>query len=102
MPLDQAYTYQTNGANVHAYILDTGIRASHTEFSGRVGTGYDFVDLDTNPDDCHGHGTHVAGTIGGTTYGVAKNVTVHAVRKIAYLHFFGGGPKMSPFTLYEC
>lgn len=80
LPLDNSYTYNYDGSGVHAYVIDTGIRAAHNEFSGRVGNGYDFVDNDSNPDDCNGHGTHVSGTIGGTTYGVAKNVTLHAVR----------------------
>ena len=80
LPLDNSYTSVWNGANVHVYILDTGIRSTHTEFSGRIGTGYDFIDNDATPDDCQGHGTHVAGTIGGTTYGVAKGATLHGVR----------------------
>jgi subtilisin family serine protease len=86
LPLNQTYSYSTDGTGVHAYIIDTGINATHTEFGGgpggstRVGLGYDFVDNDNDPTDCYGHGTHVAGTIGGTTYGVAKQVTLHAVR----------------------
>jgi hypothetical protein len=80
LPLNANYTYNSTGDGVHVYILDTGIRATHTEFAGRVGNGYDFVDNDTAPTDCHGHGTHVAGTVGGATYGVAKDVTLHAVR----------------------
>ena len=79
LPLSNSYTYATDGQGVHAYIIDTGIRSSHTEFSGRIGAGYDAVDGGT-PDDCHGHGTHVAGTVGGYTYGVAKRVTLHGVR----------------------
>ncbi len=80
LPLDSTFTYTADGTGVHAYIVDTGIRASHNEFAGRVGNGWDTVDNDSNPDDCNGHGTHVAGTVGGTTYGVAKNVTLHGVR----------------------
>ena len=62
-----------------AYIIDTGIRISHTEFGGRATSGFDAVDGGP-ADDCNGHGTHVAGTVGGTTYGVAKQVSLIAVR----------------------
>ncbi|MEL7367943.1 MAG: S8 family serine peptidase [Myxococcota bacterium] len=77
---DGSYTYDFDGSGVHAYIIDTGIRQGHSEFSGRIGNGFDSIDNDTNPEDCNGHGTHVAGTVGGTVYGVAKNVTLHGVR----------------------
>ena len=80
LPLDSDYIYNYDGSGVHAYIIDTGIRASHNEFSGRIGGGYDFVDNDSDPDDCNGHGTHVAGTVGGSTYGVSKGVTLHSIR----------------------
>jgi subtilisin family serine protease len=80
LPLSGSYEYLGTGSGVHAYIVDTGINASHSEFTGRVGNGYDFVQNDSTPQDGNGHGTHVAGTIGGTTYGVAKGVTLHAVR----------------------
>lgn len=85
LPLDNANfagagDYAGNGAGVHAYIIDTGIRASHSEFTGRTGAGFDFVDNDSDPTDCNGHGTHVAGTVAGTTYGLAKGATVHGVR----------------------
>ncbi len=80
LPVDSLYESSFDGSNVHAYIIDSGIRASHNEFRGRVSSGYDFVDDDNRPNDCHGHGTHVAGTVGGTTYGVAKGVTLHPVR----------------------
>ncbi|PRY61079.1 S8 family serine peptidase [Glycomyces artemisiae] len=80
LPLDGSYEYLGDGTGVHAYIVDTGINASHSEFTGRVGAGYDFIQNDSTPQDGNGHGTHVAGTVGGTTYGVAKNVTLHAVR----------------------
>jgi len=80
LPLSGSYTYNYTGAGVHAYIVDTGINATHTEFTGRVGNGYDFVSNDSTPQDGNGHGTHVAGTIGGTIYGVAKQVTLHGVR----------------------
>ncbi|MCD0442561.1 S8 family peptidase [Glycomyces sp. A-F 0318] len=80
LPLDGDYEYLGDGSGVHAYIVDTGINASHGEFTGRVGNGYDFVQNDATPQDGNGHGTHVAGTVGGTTYGVAKEVTLHGVR----------------------
>ncbi|GAA3336874.1 hypothetical protein GCM10020358_11090 [Amorphoplanes nipponensis] len=78
-PLNQAYTYSTTAANVHAYIIDTGIRTTHGDFGGRATSGYDAVDGGA-ADDCNGHGTHVAGTVGGNSYGVAKGVQLVAVR----------------------
>ncbi|MET1257058.1 S8 family serine peptidase [Aliikangiella maris] len=81
LPMDDTYNYPENaGEGVHVYILDTGIYANHPDFSGRVGNGADFIDNDNTPQDCQGHGTHVAGTAVGTSYGVAKKATVHAVR----------------------
>ena len=126
--LDRQYTYTSTGAQVHAYVVDSGLRASHVEFRGRVGNGFDATigsssggllgggflgggflgggglfgglfgspsappppsgnpsnpfDASTNPNDCNGHGTHVAGTIGGTQFGVAKNVILHGVRVV--------------------
>lgn len=88
LPLDNSYTYHVDGSGVHAYILDTGIRASHSEFSGRIGNGITLINDGRGTEDCHGHGTHVAGTVGGTTYGVAKGVTLHPVR---VLNCQGGG-----------
>ena len=79
LPLNQTYTYNAMGASVTAYILDTGIRTSHTQFGGRAVSGVDVIDGGT-ADDCNGHGTHVAGTVGGSTYGVAKGVRLVAVR----------------------
>ncbi len=79
-PLDGNYTYASTGLGVTAYIIDTGIRFSHLDFAGgRATSGFDAVDGGT-ADDCHGHGTHVAGTTGGATYGVAKAVSLVAVR----------------------
>jgi len=79
LPLSNSYTYDATGAGVTAYIIDTGIRFGHAEFGGRAVSGYDAID-GGSADDCHGHGTHVAGTVGGATYGVAKGVTLVAVR----------------------
>ncbi|GIF67993.1 hypothetical protein Ais01nite_60280 [Asanoa ishikariensis] len=81
LPLNQAYTYPANpGQGATVYVLDTGLNASHVDFTGRVKQGTDMVDSDSNPADCHGHGTHVAGTAVGTSYGVAKKASVVAVR----------------------
>lgn len=80
LPLDNAYTYPNRAQGVRAYVIDTGVRASHVQFGGRVAAGYDGV-LDGNgTNDCNGHGTHVAGTIAGVTAGVAKAATVVPVR----------------------
>ena len=78
LPLSGTYTYTNTGSGVTAYIIDTGIRYTHTEFGGRAVFGYDA--FGGNGSDCNGHGTHVAGTVGGATYGIAKNVTLVAVR----------------------
>jgi subtilisin family serine protease len=80
LPLTTTYTYNTNGSTVDAYIFDTGIRLDHTEFSGRLGTGYNVINTAATANDDQGHGTHVAGTVGGTTYGVAKGVTLIPVK----------------------
>ncbi|MGC4805608.1 S8 family peptidase [Micromonospora sp. DT233] len=80
LPLNQAYSYTSTGSGVTAYIIDTGIRTSHNQFGGRAVDGYDAVDNALPAADCNGHGTHVAGTVGGSTYGVAKGVRLVAVR----------------------
>jgi subtilisin family serine protease len=79
LPLNNTYSYTPTGSGVKAYIIDTGIRTSHQQFGGRAISGFDAVDGGA-ADDCNGHGTHVAGTVGGATYGVAKSVTLVAVR----------------------
>ncbi len=80
LPLDASYTYDATGSGVTAYIIDTGIRITHDEFGGRASHGRDTVSDDNVADDCNGHGTHVAGTVGGQQYGVAKGVSLIAVR----------------------
>ena len=77
-PLSGTFTYTRTGSGVRAYVIDTGIRPTHTQFGGRASVAYDA--LGGNGIDCNGHGTHVAGTIGGSTYGVAKSVSIRGVR----------------------
>ncbi|GAB3835557.1 S8 family serine peptidase [Kribbella italica] len=86
LPLSNSYTYTRTGTGVHAYIIDSGVDPSHPNFGGRA--SFDFNGLDSNNTDCNGHGTHVAGTIGSTSYGVAKNVRLHGVK---WLNCSGGG-----------
>ncbi|NUT96979.1 MAG: S8 family peptidase [Saccharothrix sp.] len=78
LPLSNSYTYTATGAGVHAYIIDTGITPSHPDFGGRA--SFDYNAIDSNNTDCNGHGTHVAGTVGSNTYGVAKGVRLHGVK----------------------
>ncbi|MGH3469869.1 MAG: S8 family peptidase, partial [Thermocrispum sp.] len=78
LPLDDKYSYSTTAGNVTAYIIDTGIRTSHSTFEGRATWGTNTVD--SNNTDCNGHGTHVAGTVGGEEYGLAKEVKLVAVK----------------------
>ena len=80
LPLNRTFGYSANGSGVHAYILDTGIRATHVDFGGRVKRGYTAINDGRGASDCNGHGTHTAGTVGSATYGVAKNVRLHSVR----------------------
>ena len=74
------FTYSENGTGVHVYVMDTGIRTSHADFGGRVSGTFTSISDGNGTNDCHGHGTHVAGTVGGTQYGIAKKVSLHAVR----------------------
>jgi subtilisin family serine protease len=83
LPLSGTYTYTNTGDGVKAYIIDTGIRTGHSEFGGRAVKGFDAVTLGGTAEDCNGHGTHVAGTVGGTTYGIAKGVMLVAVRVLS-------------------
>ena len=80
LPLNQTYSYTTNGTGVNVYIIDTGIRRTHQQFAGRAFVGFDAIGDGQNTNDCNGHGTHVSGTVGGSTFGVAKNVHLFAVR----------------------
>jgi len=79
LPLSSSYSYAATGAGVTAYVIDTGIRLDHTDLAGRAVSGYDAVD-GGSADDCNGHGTHVAGTVGGNLHGVAKGVRLVGVR----------------------
>ena len=80
LPLNGSYTYSTTASNVSAYVIDTGILASHSQFGGRVQAGFTAINDGYGTTDCAGHGTHVAGTIGGATYGMAKGVKLYPVR----------------------
>ena len=77
-PMNGSYTYPGTGAGVRVYVLDSGLRTTHSDFAGRIGTGYSV--FTSGLEDCNGHGTHVAGTAGGTTFGVAKGVTIIPIR----------------------
>lgn len=82
-PRDSTYTYDTTGAGVTVYVFDTGVDATHIDFGGRVTTGYSVIPGYAANKDCHGHGTHVAGTVGASTYGVAKEVTIVPIKVLA-------------------
>jgi len=82
--LDSQYVFNANGSGVTAYVIDTGIRSTHTQFGGRASIAADFVGSEScntsGNNDCNNHGTHVAGTVGGATYGVAKGVTIRSIK----------------------
>ena len=80
LPLSTTYSYTNTGLGVTAYIIDTGIDMGHAEFGGRAIAGFDAFTDGQNSNDCNGHGTHVSGTVGGANYGIAKGVTLVAVR----------------------
>ncbi|HEX5727580.1 MAG TPA: S8 family peptidase [Longimicrobiaceae bacterium] len=90
-PLSGTYTYNATASNVRVYVIDTGVRTTHTQFGGRASIGRDFIGGGTT--DCNGHGTHVSGTVGGSTYGVAKGVRIVGVR------VFGCGSSGSTSTI---
>ena len=83
LPRSGTYTYITAGSNVNVYVIDTGIRRTHTQFGGRAFHAFTSINDGGGSNDCNGHGTHVAGTIGGSTYGVAKSARLYAVRVLS-------------------
>src|SRR5690606_18930269 len=80
LPLNNTYSYDYDGTGVNAYVIDTGVRITHNQFGNRGRSGYTAINDGNGTNDCQGHGTHVAGTIGSTTYGVAKDAKIYAVR----------------------
>ena len=80
LPLNSTYNYSTTASNVNTYIVDTGVRPTHNDFGGRVAAGFTSINDGRGSNDCNGHGTHVAGTVAGTTWGVAKDATIYPVR----------------------
>lgn len=80
LPLSGSYAYGRSGQGVRTYVIDSGVRRDHPEFTGRVTTGFSALDRSTDTSDCYGHGTHVAGIVGSSTYGVAKGATIVPVR----------------------
>ncbi len=80
LPLDGVYEVPYHGKGSHAYVIDSGLRSTHEEFTGRVGKGFSALDQEKTTEDCNGHGTHVAGTVGGSSAGVSSQTIVHPVR----------------------
>ena len=83
LPLNAQYSFSATGSGVTSYIVDTGVLATHTQFENRVTNGFTAIVDGKGTTDCHGHGTHVAGTVGGSTYGVAKDVSIVPVRVLS-------------------
>lgn len=79
-PLNGTYVYDTTASNVYSYVIDTGVRPTHTDFGGRVISGYTAINDGRGSNDCNGHGTHVAGTVAGATWGVAKSAVIVPIR----------------------
>jgi len=79
-PLNSTYVYDTSASNVYTYVIDTGVRPSHNDFGGRVISGYTAINDGRGSNDCNGHGTHVAGTVAGATWGVAKSAVIVPIR----------------------
>ena len=110
LPLNNSYVYSATGSGVQVFVIDSGIKFDHADFGGRASLGADYIGDGQNGVDCNGHGTHVAGTIGGQTYGVAKGVSLIAVRThdcagnstwskvIAGVDFVTGRKQASPNT----
>ena len=94
LPLDTKYRYNDTGKGVRAYIIDSGMRISHQDFDGRAEYGWDVVGDDPGAPDCFGHGTHVGGTVGSTTYGIAKKVKILSVNVC-----FGGGQTSAAYVI---
>ncbi|MEY4147284.1 MAG: hypothetical protein RL278_840 [Actinomycetota bacterium] len=80
LPLNQKYTYTTSGVGVTAYVIDSGINSTHTDFTGRIKSGFTVISDGNGVEDCNGHGTHVSGIIAGTKFGVAKSASLVPVR----------------------
>jgi len=83
LPLDNKFSTETNGAGVNIYIVDTGVNTKHNDFSGRIQHGKDFINENSDHEDENGHGTHCAGSAGGTTYGIARAAQIYGVKVLS-------------------